>query len=114
MSQLNTARVWRAATFALAAGWVVMACGGGDEDTTAGATRVAVVSPQPVAVLGTAPVSPASLNEPCRPMPPTAPPARRDTTQLEREFVDALRSEMAMGVATGAGSVEVADPFEGQ
>ena len=116
MGELCSARVWRAATCLLAAGWVVVACGGGGDDTTVGATSVAVVGPQPATVLTTAHASASALNEPCRasppPLPHTVPAARRDTASLEREFVDELRSEMALGVGTGAGSVDAVDPFE--
>ena len=112
MGELCSAGVWRAATCVLAAGWVVIACGGGGDDMTVGAPDVAVVSAQPAAVLSTASVRPDARNEPCRPLPQAVPVARRDTARLEREFVEELRGEMAVGVGTGAGSVHVGDPFE--
>ena len=111
MGELCSARVWRAATCLLAAGWVVVACGGGGEDA---APSVAVVSAQPATALTPAhhAASTDALNEPCRPSPPVMPVERRDTARLEREFVEELRGEMAVGVGTGAGSVHVGDPFE--
>ncbi|GAB4569923.1 MAG: hypothetical protein Tsb007_47360 [Rhizobacter sp.] len=112
MSELCSAGVWRAATCVLAAGWVVVACGGGDDDVAVGAPGVAVVSAQPAAVLSTASVHPDAPNEPCRPLPQAVPVARRDTARLEREFVEELRGEMAVGVGPGAGAVDVVDPFE--
>ena len=112
MGELNAARMWRAATFALAVGWAVVACGGGDEVTVAD-TQVAPVELQPAAAV-TVGATKAAPTEPCRPTVSPRPAVRRDTASLEREFVDELRSEMALGVATGAGSVDVADPFEGQ
>ena len=116
MSELRSACVWRAATCALAAGWVVMACGGGGDDGVAVAdTREAVAHGQPATRTATATATTTarrSATEPCRPTAPAPPAARRDTASLEREFVDELRSEMAVGVGTGAGSVDVVDPFD--
>ena len=110
MGELGSARVWRATTCALAAGWVVVACGGGD-DVAVAETQVAAVGAQPVAAVPVGATS-AAATEPCRPTASPRPAARRDTAALEREFVDELRSEMAVGVGTGAGSVDVVDPFE--
>jgi multidrug efflux pump subunit AcrA (membrane-fusion protein) len=102
-----SAQLWRAIAVALAAGWVVMACGGGGDEVE-GAPLRASTAPQP------APMRVATATSPClSPARTTASvSARPDTAALEREFSELMRAEMAVGVATGAGSVEITDPFE--
>jgi hypothetical protein len=112
MGELGSALVWRAATCMLAAGWVLVACGGGGDDVARVDTHAVAVDTRPanVATLSTAS---AVTNEPCR--PPSSPlTVRRDTASIEREFVDELRGKMAVGVSSGAGVVDLPDPFEGQ
>lgn len=111
MREPLSSNAWRAATLALASGWVVMACGGGGGEAAGEAPLAVITSP----VIGAAAAaSQVAAVQPCwSPAHQATPrPVRRDTAEIEREFSAELRSDPALGLGTGAGSTEIADPFE--
>ena len=123
MSDRARAQAWRTAALVLVGGWVVLACGGGDDEEP---SRVAPsrLSPAVVAVAGSAPGSapgePDAVGADRAPAvaadaapPCAAGPASAPTRPALQAAIDAeLDAVVQAALAQPAGTVEVADPFE--
>lgn len=117
------AQAWRTAALVLAGGWVVLACGGGDDEVP---SHAATSSPWPpvVALPGSAPgvalaeravagadqarAAAAGGVPPCASGPAAAPARAALQASIDAE----LDAVVQAAFAQTAGTVELADPFE--